>query len=204
MEVISLDSTPPAQNPMDQKLHAFQELVKEKWTRVPFAIRLLRCLQFVAANPCYVSIVGVVAAHYKAILFDVRVLARFLELIPNGLNKNLRQHGFEMDTKADIVAELERCAPAFHWTTKAKTWSKRVCREGAFHPGTTDAEAYEWAARAACMRHGRRYVPCNSEWNEKPQTRNVLSIRSLFEQFPDSCQSFSENDDSDDALYFPD
>jgi hypothetical protein len=137
---------------MDEDLNEFRQSVKGKWTRIAFAMRLLKCLRFVAQHPNHILDIGVVSYQNNAILFDVRILSNFLELSRNGVTKNLRQHGFELEDNSNILQDLEQCAPGFIWTTKAKTWSKRVYHGGAFHSSMSDAEAFQVSECASAAR----------------------------------------------------
>jgi hypothetical protein len=117
-------------------IHANKLSIHNKYS---WAKRLRDVLAFVAANPKYAPEIGAISCGYNAVLINRDRLTKFFEFEkPNGLNRNLKQHGFEPEHPADIAAELHRCCPGLD--LQVHQWSKRVFRFGPFNPGSTDEE----------------------------------------------------------------
>jgi hypothetical protein len=182
---------------MDQEKHDLQERVRGKWTRVPFAIRLLWCLQFVAKHLNCALDVGVISCGYNSILISIRAFSRFLELSASGINRNFREHGFELDVKANVLLEMERCVPGSSRKTEVRWWSKRVYTAGLFHPGTTEPEAHQVAELASTRRN-------SAGSHTKGSRTETWALSSILSETPNSERLFPSEENLYDAGDFSD
>jgi hypothetical protein len=97
------------------------------------------------------SWIGLIPSGPNAFLVNSPVCAKFFGLRPNGVNRNLTQHGFDIDRGADIAGELAaKCPPL---AGQARHWTKRVFPFGCFSGATPD-EGLAFPTAYACWKRG--------------------------------------------------
>jgi hypothetical protein len=97
-----------------------------KWSTLPFPIRILQCVRHVANHMTGLRHVGIVCSAQNTLLVKTSVLAPFLGVRRNGLNKIFRDYGFDVVPIRDPMAEV-RAALSLE-TPRDAGWSKRVFR----------------------------------------------------------------------------
>jgi hypothetical protein len=123
---------------MNDIFKAFRDSVFGLHLKIPWAVRLHQALSFVAAYPQFVSVIGLIPAGPKSFLINSHVCSTFFGMKRNSLNRNLQDHGFLLEPKADIEAEL--CRYNRELRRFARHWSKRMLVLGPFNPKSAIGE----------------------------------------------------------------
>jgi hypothetical protein len=103
----------------------------------------------------------------NSFLTNSTLYAQFSGMKKNSYNRNLRQHGFAIDSGCDVAAELGIRFPMI--MTSARSLVKRVCMFGQFNGQSSDEEI-GIATDHACQVQSRRVTP------ELPRPHQTLPL----------------------------
>jgi hypothetical protein len=124
---------------MCESCAAFQQTIYGAHCRKPWANRLHKALCFVSENPGAKGQIGVIPCGTNAFLVNSQIAASFFGFRSgNSFNRDLNQHGFDVDKNCNIIEELR-----LHFLQAipmARCWKKRVFKGGNFNPQSTQDE----------------------------------------------------------------
>jgi hypothetical protein len=176
---------------MSEVLTAFRISVYGPHIKVPWAIRLHQTLSFVDNNPQFIPEIGLMSTGSNSFLINSKVCSTFFGMKRNSLNRNLQQHGFILDRKADVMAELLPDHSELEWS--ARHWSKRIFILGSFNPEST-IEEINLATNNARLTRTRNQSRLLQDFKEEVSDR----IDDLFMQNEDENQFDEQNVEWDD------
>jgi hypothetical protein len=110
-----------------------------KRSTLPFPVRILRCVKYVANHTADLPRVGIICSAPNTLLIKTSVLAPFLGVRRNGLNKIFRDYGFELVRAGDVMAEVRDALP--EKSPHNTGWTKRVFRGETFNATMAEEEA---------------------------------------------------------------
>jgi hypothetical protein len=127
---------------MTSAIEEFQKQLRETRPKLPFMVKLLRVLNFILVNPNYVLKVGAFwLPDRQSFVINSKKLAAFLDIHPNSINTNFRQHGFTdpISIHPNQLARLHEGLHEVHFS-EAQHWTKRKHGAGTFTSKTTPEE----------------------------------------------------------------
>jgi hypothetical protein len=141
-----------------------------KWSTISLPVKILRCIKHTASHVADIPVVGIFSPAPKTVIIKTSVLAPFLGVKRNGLNKIFRDYGFNFVREGEPMAEMRTVL----WPggLHERGWSKRVPRGMEFHASMTEGEvlaiahemlAYRRIANAAAIDKERAQVPTEQE-----------------------------------------
>ena len=116
--------------------HFKNALLVEAKTRIKYCIKVWKCLEYTQAHPETVDKIGAMwCSDKKHFLINSNILGEFLNVRPNTINTNFRDHCFEITTHSN--AELQKENSNLHET---RHWKKRINLSYSFTPTSTITE----------------------------------------------------------------
>lgn len=103
-------------------------------SRIKFVSKILHCLRFTMQNPAFVEEIGCSwCPDGVSFIINAGILGEFLQLKPNSINTNFREHGFQLQKSENIKNEFPNL-------TKGK-WKKRIATTGSFNRNSSISDA---------------------------------------------------------------
>jgi hypothetical protein len=141
---------------MSTVLDAFRETVMFPHVTEPWACRLWRTICFVTKHPEHAIEVGVIPCPPNAVFVHSRIHVNFCGLAKySSCNRNFKQHGFFVDHKCNVVAELQLVVRDFSVSFSPRSWAKRVFILGQFNCNSSLDEIAAATAYAKRIRTSR-------------------------------------------------
>jgi hypothetical protein len=120
-------------------------------SKVPFAERLHWCLELVSNMPGLIPNVGIVDTS-EGLFIHSNVLAAFMRIKSNSLNKNLRDHGFCRKSSSNEAHQIRQLIPSL--VSEGQYWSKWIHVSIPFNRSTPPENLKRISELAAMNRQG--------------------------------------------------
>lgn len=142
---------------------------------------LLLCLNHVEQNPSDGKTVGCLWNSDSSFIINTQIHGKFIERLPNTMNRGLRCHGFKWTKTSRIIRENIPDKFKFNEFPDQLNWDQRSCP--GFTKSTTEAEAINWKYHDLIPKNPR-----------KPKIPKSSKISSAFKNIEES--DFSPFDDA--------
>jgi hypothetical protein len=136
-------------NPFDE----FRRTVFGPHNRKPWGIRLRDTLRFLSLYPQYQQQVGLIPDGQNGFFVNSQTCAIFFGLKNrNSFNRNLQQHGFDIDHTSNITDQHNFLSSEL--ISAHRCWTKRVCTVGDFNGQTSTLQTELASNHARQIRNG--------------------------------------------------
>jgi hypothetical protein len=159
---------------MNHEIQDLQRELSDTRPKLPFMVKVLRALHFEKDHPDSANVIGTFwTDDTGSFVTNAKILSEFLQVKPNSINANFREHGFTTPQSVDFE-QLRRFRTIFqrYASVDKHAWKQRKHRTDAFKSTTTLDEAAVLSAESWSVFRGQQIRRSPLEHSANDQARD--------------------------------